>query len=829
MFERKKLSAAIISVLASTGATAANEIEEVVVTATKRASSTQDIPVAVQAVTEDTLEDLAIGNFEDYIRYLPNVTAGGRGPGQNTAYIRGMAVEPITVLLSGAQGTAPNVAMYLDEQPVTAPARNLDLYATDVQRVEVLPGPQGTLFGASSQAGTIRLITNKPEFDGFDIGVDLSLSSTEYGEESETVETFINIPVNDRIAFRAAMYSAEEGGYIDNVPGTFTTNPSVNPASLGPAPRVVDPDTGEVTGSAVSYATANNTALVEEDFNDAEYKGARFSMRGLINEDWDVLLQHSEQELRADGVFDYDPAVGDLQASRFFPDSLDDEFGLTAWTLTGRLGMLDVVYTGGYLDREIEQSVDYTGYNNSGGYIAYYTCTYSNPAYITNYGLDPDAGYVTPGGRECRDPVKGAVIYQTHERNTHEVRINTPQDKKVRVTAGFFYDDFQLETQDDYHYAAIESLGFVPNLPMSTAVKVNPNARGSNVAFFNDVRRMEEQMAIFGEVSYDFSEKLELIAGFRYYDMEIDFEGSSNFGDGIFQGSAATNGPVNKDRGRDYDISGGHTKEPLELDDVILKFTANYKLNDDMLIYGTYSEGFRPGGWNRGGGIAATNPAYPTVSSTYESDDVQNYEFGWKMTLMDGAMRFNGNAYYVDWTDMQVTRFDPQNVSILTFVENAADATIKGIEGDLIIKPNENLTVFGGFSFNDTELKAVYGQAVELAPVGSELPLTPNHQLSLRVRYDWFLDSGWNTYAMGAIQTAGTSYSSVVAAKRVGQDNYTQVDASIGAVKESWKVELFAENMTNERAELFINDQDDTLRIATNRPLTLSLRVSYDL
>ena len=153
MFERKKLSAAIISVLATTGASAATEIEEVVVTATKRASSTQDIPVAVQAVTEDTLEDLAIGNFEDYIRYLPNVTAGGRGPGQNTAYIRGMAIEPITVLLSGAQGTAPNVAMYLDEQPVTAPARNLDLYATDVQRVEVLPGPRGLCLARAAKQG----------------------------------------------------------------------------------------------------------------------------------------------------------------------------------------------------------------------------------------------------------------------------------------------------------------------------------------------------------------------------------------------------------------------------------------------------------------------------------------------------------------------------------------------------------------------------------------------------------------------------------------------------------------------------------------------------
>ena len=815
MFERKKLSAAIISLIASTGASAAQEIEEIVVTATKRASSTQDIPVAVQAVTEDTLEDLAIGNFEDYIRYLPNVTAAGRGPGQNTAYIRGMAIEPITVLLSGAQGTAPNVAMYLDEQPTTAPARNLDVYATDIQRVEVLSGPQGTLFGASSQAGTIRLITNKPEFDAFDAGVDLTLSNTKSGDGSEALEAFFNIPVNDRLALRAALYSSNEGGYIDNVPGTFTTNPAINKASLA--------------GTAVKYDTADNTSLVEDDFNTAKYSGGRFSARGLITEDWDILFQHTEQELEADGVFDYDPEVGDLQANRFFPDSLDDQFGLTTWTLEGRLGMLDVVYTGGYLDREIDQSVDYTGYNNSGGYIAYYTCTYATPAYITSYGLDPDAGYVTPGGRECRDPVKGAVITQTHERNTHELRINTPEENQIRLTAGVFYDDFQLETEDDYHYAAIESLGFVPNLPMSTAAKVNPNDRGPNVAFFNDIRRMEEQTAIFGEVSYDLNEKVELIAGFRYYDMEIDFEGSSNFGDGIFQGSPETNGVINKDRGRDYDVSGGHTKEPMELDDVILKFTAKYQVDDNTLAYATYSEGFRPGGWNRGGGIAATNPEYPTVSSTYESDDVKNYELGWKMTLMDGSMQFNGSAYYIDWTDMQVTRFDPQNVSILTFVENAADATIQGAEGDLVYKPNENLTLFGAFSVNSTELKSVYGKAVELAPVGSQLPLTPSHQLSLRARYDWFMDNGWNTYVQGAIQTAASSYSSVVAAKRVEQDSYTVLDASVGGVKDSWKVELFAENLSDERAELFINDQDDTLRVVTNRPFTLSLRVSYDL
>ena len=153
----------------------------------------------------------------------------------------------------------------------------------------------------------------------------------------------------------------------------------------------------------------------------------------MINEDWDILLQHTEQELRADGVFDYDPEVGDLGATRFFPDSLDDEFGLTAWTLTGRLGALDVVYTGGYLDREIEQSVDYTGYNNSGGYIAYYTCTYSNPAYITNYGLDPDAGYVTQAVVSAETLSKA----QTHERNTHEVRSVLLRTRKYELPLDF--------------------------------------------------------------------------------------------------------------------------------------------------------------------------------------------------------------------------------------------------------------------------------------------------------------------------------------------------------------------------------------------------------
>lgn len=812
-------------------------IEQIVVTATKREQTAQTIPVAVQAIDETTLDALNIGNFDDYVRYLPNVNFGGRGPGQSTVFIRGLAVQPITVLLSGAQGTVPNVALYLDEQPVTAPGRNLDVYAADLERVEILPGPQGTLFGASSQAGTVRLITNKPQFDGVSAGVESSVAFTENGEMSTGVEAVLNVPViEDKFAVRGVVYSIQEGGFIDNVVGEFTLDPSINPDS-------------QATPDAVFYETINNADIAEDDFNGASYEGVRLSALYAFNDDWDLLVQHTRQQLEVDGVFDFDPEVGDLEVTRFFDDTLDDEFAQTSWTVEGRLAMLDVIYTGSYLKREINQSVDYTGYNNSGGFISYYTCTYDNPAYIVNYGIDPR--FITPGGRECLDPTKGAVIQQDQTRNTHEFRFNTPADRRLRVTAGVFYDDFEIETQDDFFYLATPDLGFAPNAPISDAVQVNPATRPSGVAFFNDIRRTEEQIAGFGEVAFDIvPNTLTATFGARVYNIESDFEGSSNFADGIFQGS------VNTDRGRDYDSAGsggdpnapptpgasdpnvpGHSTDTLTTEGEVFKFNLSWTPRPGLLFFGTYSEGFRPGGFNRGGGVFSLDVlpenvdgdrAFPTVETTFDTDDVTNWELGWKTLLFGGAVQFNGAAYFIEWTDMQISRFDPQNVSILTFIENGADSEILGVEGDVIWAATDNLTLFGAFSYNDTELTSVNAEIVELAPVGSELPLVPTFQAVGRARYDWRL-ADYDAYVQGAVQYAGESFSSLVAEVREQQDAYTTLDASFGVSRDQWAAELFIENLTDERAELFINEQDDIRRITTNRPRTVGLRLSVDL
>jgi len=837
MFIRNKLSHAVFCALAASSTATllhaqsdgtdqdqdeedSKEISRLVVTATKTdALDAQDAAVAVQAVDDSAIDELNIGNFDDLRTFLPNVTAASRGPGQQTIYIRGMAVQPITVILSGAQGTQPNVALYLDEQPVTAPGRNLDVYATDLERVEVLPGPQGTLFGASSQAGTIRYITKKPDPYGFDAGFKASGSFTKNGEFNNSMEGYLNLPITDKFAARLTFYNINYGGYIDNVPGEFTLDPDVNPESA-------------VAGSLpddTTFETARNAELAEDNFNDSFYRGIRVGAYYEFNENWNLLVQNTFQELGADGVFDFDPEVGDLEVSRFFPDELDDQFNQISWTLNGRLGMLDMVYTGAYLNRDVQQSVDYTGYNNAGAFIAYYTCTYDNPDYITNYNIEPR--FITEN-RECLDPTKGFKGDQNHNRHTHELRFATPVENRLRAVAGVFYDYYQLETQDDYFYQATPDLGFAPNAPIETAVTINPETRPVGVAFFNDITRTEEQIALFTNVTYDLiPETLALTVGARYYDIAQNFEGSSNFANGIFQGSidSVVEGDSGGAGGRDFDLTGGHSTDKLKIDDIVPKFNLAWTPTDSSLFFFTYSEGFRPGGFNRGGGLPSTNPDFPTVSVTYDTDDVTNWELGWKTMFFNNSVRFNGSAYFIEWEDMQVSRFDPQNVSILTFIENSADSEIMGIEGDLTWRATRNLTVYSAFSYNDTELTSVDAQVIELAPVGSRLPLVPEFQATARVRYDWAPD--WQ-FADGAYfqfsgSFTGNSFSSLVAEERREQDSYELFNASFGVKKGSWGVELFAENLFDKRAELFINTQDDIPRITTNRPRTVGLNVTY--
>ena len=784
------------------------QIEEVVVSATKKKENASDIPITVTALTEETLKEMNVSNFDEYIEYLPNVTSGGRGPGQSTIYIRGLAVDPVNVFLSASQGSAPNVALYLDEQPVQVPGRNLDVYIADMERIEVIPGPQGTLFGASSQAGTVRLITNKPKFDVQEGGFNTSLFSTKHGSQSSSYDGFINIPVSESWAVRGVLYKSIAGGYIDNVAGTWSSEGKG--AFGGPLGNYV---------GATSYKTINNSTLVEDDFNEATYEGFRLSSAHTINEDWDLLVTHMDQTIEADGVWDYDPAIGDLQVSRYVPDTLEDSFSQSAITLEGRIGKLDAVYSGSFLERDAEQTVDYSGYINTGGYMPYYTCNYT-----TKY---------------CGSGAVQVDLLDNNERTTHEFRVSSNEfsDLPFSYTAGVFVEESVLKTQNDYGY-----LGFLdvyptvgPNPVLAGAYADNTKSRAPEYRFFNDIKRTDEQTAYFAEVTYPVSDKLDITVGARKYDLDIDYVGQSKFG-GLAVGNTS---------GRDYDKSGGHTAEPLNLNDTITKLTASYKVDDDTLVYFTRSEGYRPGGYNRGGGLTNSCAAASKVGTagycgdpskdsyraspptTFASDDVLNTEIGLKTVLLDGAMRLNATYYNIQWTDIQVSQFDPTNISILTFVENAADADISGFEADLLWYPSDTLTIASAVSINDTEITNDVSKTVPIVDIGSALPLSPKTQFNVRIRKDMELQ-GMPSYFQVAIKSASETYNSFEAAKVLKQPSYSLLDFAYGFTLNTTDIEFFVRNATDERANLYYNDQDDIPRITTNRPRNIGVRLSFN-
>ena len=788
---KKSLSKAIALGLSSLagavpiGVGAAGELEEVIVTATKRAENLQDVALTVTALSGEKLDELNVANFDDYIRYLPGVNAAGRGPGQSSIFIRGMATDSSDQTSIEIGAPVPNVALYLDEQPVSSGGRNLDLYAADIERIEVLPGPQGTLFGASSQAGTVRLITRKPVLNEFQAGFDASVATTKSGDLSHSIEAYINWPlIADRLAVRGVFYNALEGGYIDNVFGENAYT----------AEDVGFPEGAEST-------VVNNLPLVEDDFNDARYTGGRIAAKLILNDDWELLGQVLFQELDVDGVFDHSPeeiaelateqsgsrVVGDLKVQRFFPDHLDDEFAQYSLTVNGRLGALEMVYAGSYLDREVNNSFDYSGYTEVGTYGYYYLC---QPTYTV-----------------CGDPTQGTIAYIENDRTTHELRISSSENERLNFVAGLFFDD--IETGVDTNFFVAGSTGFfAPNRPISTSTHFNPNPRAPGITFMNDAIRTEEQFAVFGELTYDLTDSWSVTVGARYYDLESALVGSSNF---------ATLGDVDTDKGRDFDAIFADDL-PLKEDDTILKGSVTYHLNDDSLFFVTYAEGFRPGGFNR-----VDDPGVPT---TYVSDEVTNLELGWKTSLLDGAMRFNGSIYKIEWDGLQVGITD-FNISVITFTTNAADAEILGFEGDLTWVPTDNLTLGAAWSFNDTEMTEVPQGVTDIAGEGSELALAPKVQYNLSGRYQWTMGNR-DPYAQLVYAYTDDQFSSIVVHNRFPQDSYNTIDAAVGVDMENLTVELFGENLTDERAELFVNSLDTDLRITTNRPRTLGVRLSWD-
>ena len=837
--------------------------DEIIVTATKRSETASDIPIAVQALGEDTLDELRVDVFTDYLVQLPGVTAGGAGPGNNTIYIRGLASTTPATSIAGVAGLAPNVAFYLDEQPLVQPGRNLDVYAADLERVEVLSGPQGTLFGASSQAGTVRMITNKPKIGVEEAKFTVGTSFTKGGNASFKGEAVYNAPIGESIAVRGVVYGDHQGGWTDAVAGRLNIRESARYRTAD-ARR----DNGTLVGARAGFNAGADLsginvidaiAIEEKNQNEATYFGFRVAALAEINDDWSVLLGGAHQELETDGIFLANPDLDEHQIQTYEENELSDEFDNFNWTVKGRIGMLEAVYTGAYTDREAEQRIDYSEYLYVAQYLPYYICDYS----VYSGGQNPTG--------TCQAPNLYGSIDSNLTVESHELRFNTPSEYKLRATVGGFMSDTILKERVNFNYPGSNqvrynatTVGFPDNFRFpGPGYSSDDTAFGPDTIFRNDTKRTDKQLGIFGEATFDISEQFALTVGARYYDNSVDLEGTANssfcnlfsqedrnsFGTDINDlydgdGSYTFTRTCSTDR-TTYTLSDSladiqadlgdsqgqrvfnelRAPDKAEADGVIKKVTGTYTPNDDLLFYATYSEGYRPGLLNRPGG--ATSGSF-TVPFELETDDVKNYEFGWKTRLMDNQLQFNGSAFFVDVADLQATIFDTSIVNLF-FNANVGDAEIKGVEGEITYAPFsiEGLTFTGAYSFLDTEIKSVDIPTDDVR-VGDSLSFAPKYQFNARARYEWDTASGLTAHVMPQLVHSAKSFSDIIVKNRDEIKGWTKLSVSAGLTSDTWSGELFVDNVTDELIELNRQHINDVSRVSYARPFNVGARFSYN-
>jgi len=641
------LAAAIVVALNPTIPVLAQEeaarLDEIIVTATKRELNLQDVPHSIDVLSATQLARMGAKDLEATLRALPSVNLTAMMPGQNSLVVRGISTGPFEYR------TEAQVAVYLDEQPMTFNSQQVGIRNIDMQRVEHLPGPQGTLFGSSSQTGTIRYITNKPTTGSFLGQIEGRWGTTTGGSESYDLNGFLNMPLGDSFAIRAVGYTSHDGGYVDNVLGF----------SL--------------------YGNYDNADLVENDFNEYDVDGGRLHVLWNMGEKWSALITLIAENTNADGVWDSDEFLGDYKVTRFEEEFRTDDWQSTTITLDGDLGFADFSFTASKFDRDITYEYDNMTYSQWKD--AYYGSVYG--LYNTDY--------------------YGSVIFndQMQERESMELRLTSSGDSRFQWMLGAYYEDII----DEWYYGArvdglvnttawyyaqyyaylygvwgtydYDCYCYVPNT--NQVYPLPP----TDVEYSNTLDRSIAQNAVFGELSFDLTDDLTIHGGMRWAEYDRDIYSKFTFPEGLIPYP-------------DWYAGDGSFRGVGKVDDTLYKLGVKYNIDDDRMVYALFSQGFRVGGFNSQ--RAANTGMLPLV---YEADYLDNYEVGIKSQWLDNRLTINANLFLMEWTDYQQgADFDQW---WMRGTVNAGDAETKGIEFQAEWQATDNLSLSLNFFVADPE------------------------------------------------------------------------------------------------------------------------------
>ena len=777
-------------------------LAEIVVTAQKKVENLQNVPISIEVLDSEKIDKLHIANLDDYVKYSPGIALvrgegqGGNGePGTSHIYMRGV--------VSGGtnhSGSQPSVGVYLDEEPVTTIDGTVDVHIYDIQRIEVLEGPQGTLFGASSQAGTVRIISNKPDPTKFEASYELTTNKIDHGGFGYEVDGMVNLPISPILAVRLVGWDEHDGGFIDNVAGTNANAGIIDGVRTFPTWATSGTTNGVPNNGGIGQGSISDAAYVKNNYNTVNTKGGRAALK-LDLDDWTVTPTVMGQRVTSEGFFGYDPVVGDLQLAHFGPEYSSDSWMQSALTVEGKVSNFDIVYAGAFMKRTLQSIADYSDYSYFYDKIDGYGASWTG---------SPTAG--TSGGSPIM-PQELVVANSAFEKFSHELRVSTPQDLPVRGTAGVFVQRQQHRISEDYT---------MPGFDFSSPFGGNPNGFDPalsipghpNTIWLTDETRVDRDKAVFGQVTWDITSQLELTGGLRYFKADNTLEGffgyskafsPSGSGESKCFAPAVTVGAPCQNLGN-RDTEDGH----------VPRVNLTYKFDRDRMVYATWSKGFRPGGVNRTA-QAGIGP--------YQADFLTNYEIGWKTQWFDHHLRWNGAVFKEDWKNFQ---FSFLGVNSVTIIENGGDAEIKGMENELEWAATSNLTLALNFTWLDAKLTSNYcgesdpatGQPARsnpcpageggpvpytpLAPTGTVLPITPKFKGNLIARYVLDPIGGWQpnvqaafvyqTQATPALKTADVQFIGVMPA-------YGMADLSAGVEKNGMNIQFVVDNVADKRGQ----------------------------
>jgi outer membrane receptor protein involved in Fe transport len=717
-------------------------LEEIVVTATRREASLQDVPHSITAFTTADIERQAFRNMEDYVKALPSLALVNSLPGRNSLVMRGIA--------TGSQEfrTDSQVAVYLDEQPMTTNSQQVDVRLVDIERLEVLPGPQGTLFGSASQTGTLRIITNKPSFDGFSGQMDASVLTTKDGEESYDLTGHLNVPVvDDKLALRLVGFYAHEGGYVDNVLG------------------------------ATFEGSRDNAAVVEEDFNDYDTYGGRIAAQWRVSRNWSALVSMIGQASEADGSWDTDPALGDFKITRFFDEYREDDWWQASVTTTGDLGFASLTANVSYFDREIAYEFDNMTYEQFKD--SFWGVYYGYGLFNTEYTF----------GTTFND--------QHQDRLSAEIRLTSQGDSRLRWLAGLFFEDVYDEwlygtknpdlmstigwaTANAYAYYARYTGGYDVQYPLPP----------TEIGYANKFKRTVKQIAVYGEVDFDLTDAWTVTGGARWFQYDREEFDNWQFPQGLPPfGSIGTGGT--------YTADG-------KSDDVLFKFSTQYRFDPDRMVYFTFSQGFRLGGSNSQ--RAASTGIVPL---DFDPDKLNNYELGLKSEWFDDTLLLNVALFYMKWDDIQLDNGGGiADQWWLRGTINGGDAETTGAEINATWRATENLLLQLSVFLADPEFPDEFSLATgEVIPAGTPMPLSPESKYWAAIEYTvpnafglngnlWFrLDASYQDAVFNTLESARTN-------NRGGLvPSYSIGNAQVGvSLTNGWEVSLIVRNVWDEKA-----------------------------